>query len=97
MRKEQLEEIIRMASAIANRKQFILFGSQWVYAVTSRPPVEVLISRECDVWLGHEPQLQPLLARELGKESEYQKSKVFISISSRQIFPSFHPAGRSGS
>jgi hypothetical protein len=77
VRKEQLEEILRAASALAARKEFILFGSQSVHAITNQPPVEVLMSRECDVWLNEEPAVQDLLKAELGVESAFQQSKGF--------------------
>jgi Nucleotidyltransferase of unknown function (DUF6036) len=77
VRKEQLEEILRAASALAARKEFVLFGSQTVHAITNEPPVEVLMSRECDVWLNEEPSTQELLKRELGAESHFQQAKGF--------------------
>ena len=77
MRKPQLEEIIRAASVLATRKEFVLFGSQAVYAITDEPPIEVLTSRECDVWLDNEPSIQDLLKRELGLGSEFQTTKGF--------------------
>jgi len=63
MRKEQLEEILRAASVVAARGEFILFGSQAVHAITTVPPAEVLVSRECDVWLEDEPALHELPRR----------------------------------
>ena len=77
MRKSQLEEVIRAASALAQRKEFVLFGSQTIHAITDTPPVEVLISRECDVWLNEEPALQELLKRELGADSPYRNANGF--------------------
>jgi hypothetical protein len=77
VRKEQLEEILRAASALAGRKEFVLFGSQTVHAITTAPPVEVLMSRECDVWLNEEPAIQELLKSELGVESPFQQAKGF--------------------
>jgi hypothetical protein len=77
VRKEQLEEILRAASALAARKEFILFGSQTVHAITSEAPVEVLMSRKCDIWLNDEPSIQELLKRELGADSAFQQAKGF--------------------
>lgn len=72
-----MEEILRAASVLAARKEFILFGSQTVHAITNAPPVEVLMSRECDVWLNEEPLIQELLKKELGAESPFQEAKGF--------------------
>lgn len=77
MRKPQLEEVIRAAGVLARRKTFILFGSQAVHALTEDPPAEVLMSRECDVWLDEEPALQDLLKRELGADSKFHRAKGF--------------------
>ena len=77
MRKPQLEEVIRAASILTARKEFILFGSQSVFSVTDNPPVEVLMSRECDVWLQDEPAVQELLKRELGASSAFEKARGF--------------------
>src|SRR5260370_4479304 len=77
VRRPQLEEIIRAASELTGRREFILFGSQTVHAITSRPPAEVLVSRECDVWISDEPALQELLKRELGADSPFRHAKGF--------------------
>ena len=77
MRKEQLEEILRAASALVGRKEFVLFGSQTVHAITTTPPVEVLMSRECDVWLNEEPAVREVLKKELGVESPFQQTKGY--------------------
>lgn len=77
MKKPQLEEVIRAASVLATRKEFVLFGSQAVHALTDQPPIEVLVSRECDLWFNDEPSIQELLQRELGAGSLFQQAKGF--------------------
>src|SRR2546427_12243191 len=77
MRKSQLEEIIRAASTLTGRKEFILFGSQIVHAITDHPPVEVIMSRECDIWINDEPSAQEFLKRELGSDSAFRQTKGF--------------------
>jgi hypothetical protein len=69
--------LILEASTVANRNEFILFGSQAVHAVTSQLPVEVLISRECNIWIENEPSLQQLLKGRLGSESPFRQAKGF--------------------
>lgn len=39
--------------------------------------MEVLISRECDIWLSEEPATQELLKRELGAESAFRRAKGY--------------------
>ena len=68
---------MRAAGALAERKTFILFGSQTVHALTDNPPAEVLMSRECDVWLDEEPALQAVLKRGLGADSFFHLVKGF--------------------
>jgi hypothetical protein len=77
MRLPQLQEIIREASLLAARKQFVLFGSQAVHAITKDPPAEVLMSRECDVWLQDEPAVGERLRSNLGPTSPFQQAKGF--------------------
>ena len=56
-----------------------------VYAITDEPPVEVLTSRECDVWLDNEPSIQELLKRELGLGSAFQTTKGYYLDPCRPI------------
>jgi hypothetical protein len=77
MRLCQLQEIIREASSLAARKQFVLFGSQAVHAIAQDPPTEVLMSRECDIWLRDEPALGEQLKAALGSGSLFQQAKGF--------------------
>ena len=39
--------------------------------------MEVLVSRECDIWLKDEPATQESLKRELGVDSDFQRSKGY--------------------
>jgi hypothetical protein len=72
-----LEEIIRRASSLVKCKEFVLFGSQAVHSLTTEPPVDVLVSRECDIWLDNQPEIEQLLRKELGPESQYRDTKGF--------------------
>ena len=92
MRKAQLEEIIRAASVAAGRKEFVVFGSQAVHALTNEPPVEVLVSRECDLWFREEPVTQELLKREFGRESAFERARGFYLDPLPPDFPMV-PAG----
>src|SRR5690348_10299455 len=50
MQRAQLETALTAAAKVAGVNEFILVGSQSVHAHTDAAPVEVLVSRECDIW-----------------------------------------------
>ncbi|MBE7500499.1 MAG: hypothetical protein HS113_09385 [Verrucomicrobiales bacterium] len=50
MRKPQFEALLRSASEVSGETEFIVVGSQAIHAYTDKAPVEVLVSKECDLW-----------------------------------------------
>ena len=74
MQREQFHELLARAAKVCGRQEFVLFGSQTVHALTSTPPVEVLVSVECDFWFQDEPQVVSQLVSELGKDSSFAKA-----------------------
>ena len=74
MQREQFHELLTRAATVCARQELVVFGSQAVHAVTSSPPVEVLISIECDIWLQDESEIAARLTAELGKGSEFAKT-----------------------
>jgi len=71
MQREQFHDLLNRAALITSRTELIIFGSQAVHAVTNTPPVEVLVSVECDFWIADDPELAARLSSELGKSSPY--------------------------
>jgi len=71
MRKSQFEAALRAAAAVSGEQQFIVVGSQSVHAHTDDAPVEVLISKECDLWAKGKEEKLAVVEAALGQRSEY--------------------------
>jgi hypothetical protein len=74
VQRDQFEQLVVRAAALARRRDLVIFGSQSVHAVTRNPPAEVLVSVECDIWLRDEPAIAEKLVAELGKDSAFAQS-----------------------
>ena len=74
MQREQFQLLVTRAAEVCARHELIVFGSQALHAITENPPLEVIISEECDIWLQDEPELSAKLTEELGADSEFAKS-----------------------
>lgn len=77
MRREQLEAALCAAAATAGVNEFILAGSQSVFAHANEVPMEVLISDECDVWAKGRFEKLEMLGPTLGRDSVYQRIQTF--------------------
>lgn len=77
MRKRELELLIRAAGRVARDREFLLLGSQAVHAYCRRPPAEVLVSQECDLYPKNFPQAGSLLENELGRGSRFARQHGF--------------------
>lgn len=77
MKRRELEVALRAASRIARDLEFILIGSQAVHAHCRRPPAEVLLSQECDVYPRTHPEAANLLASQLGRASAFARRHGF--------------------
>lgn len=77
MRRRELEQAIRAASRVARETEFLLLGSQAVHAFCQRPPAEILLSQECDIYPQNRPQAAILIHRELGRGSPFARRHGF--------------------
>src|SRR5438477_9326053 len=77
MRKRELEMVLRAAGRIARDREFLILGSQAVHAYCQRPPAEVLLSQECDLYPKNFPQAANLLENELGRGSRFARRYGF--------------------
>ncbi len=77
MKRRELEVALRAASRIARDFEFVLIGSQAVHAHCRRPPAEVLLSQECDVYPRTHPEAAHLLASQLGRASAFARRHGF--------------------
>ena len=71
MRKSQFEAVLKAAAEVSGEQQFIVVGSQSVHAHTENVPVEVLISKECDLWAKGKEKKLAVLEEALGQRSPY--------------------------
>jgi hypothetical protein len=79
MRKRELEKTLRAAARIAREEEFFLIGSQAVHAYCLRPPAEVLLSQECDLYPKNRPETANLLHAQLGRGSRFARSHGFYA------------------
>ena len=75
MKKSQLELALRSAGKIARDSDFIVFGSQAILGVMSKPPKSCLVSQEVDIYPRTHPQALPLIVAKLGARSSAKKKK----------------------
>lgn len=71
MRKSQFETALKAAAALSGEQEFIVVGSQSVHAHTDNAPIEVLISKECDLWAKGKEEKLAVLEGALGQRSAY--------------------------
>ncbi len=77
MRKHELKAALRAAARLTGEHEFFIIGSQALHAVCSRPPAEVLVSQECDLYPRTRPETAGLLDRELGRNSAFARKHGF--------------------
>ena len=77
MKRRELETALRAASRVAREFEFIVIGSQAVHAYCRRPPAEVLLSQECDVYPKNRPETANLLDAQLGRASTFARRRGF--------------------
>lgn len=62
---------------MAEESEFLLIRSQAVHASTQRPPAEVLLSQECDLYPRNRPETANRLHTELGRGSPFARRHGF--------------------
>lgn len=77
MQRAQLETAILAAASATGMTEFIVVGSQAVHAHTDAAPMEVLVSRECDLWAKGRLEKLENLEEQLGKSSAFAEQKGF--------------------
>lgn len=86
MRRHELNLALKAAARVAGEREFVIIGSQAVHAHCKRPPAEVLLSQECDLYPRTRPQAAELLDRELGRNSAFaRKHGFYVDIVSPEI------------
>ena len=77
MRRSELGRALRAAGRIARDNEFFLIGSQAIHACCRRPPAEVTLSQECDLYPKNRPETANRLDAELGRGSRFARRHGF--------------------
>jgi len=77
MKRSELQTALRAAAQVARDVEFIVIGSQALHASARRPPAEVLLSQECDLYPRTRPQTAGLLETQLGRNSAFARRHGF--------------------
>ena len=86
MRKHELKSALKAAASVAGELEFFLIGSQAIHAQCNRPPAEVLLSQECDLYPRTRPQCAELLNRKLGRNSAFaRKNGFYVDVVTPEI------------
>jgi hypothetical protein len=81
MKKRELKLALRTASRLCRETEFFLIGSQAVHAYCSRPPAEVLLSQECDLYPRNRPLVADLIHNQLGRNSKFSRRYgIYIDV-----------------
>ena len=69
MNRSMLDELLLALSPIAGERELVMVGSQAIHAITSDVPIEVVMSRECDLLLDESDPLTTVIDQQLGLDS----------------------------
>jgi hypothetical protein len=85
VKKHELKTALKAAERVAGEREFFIIGSQAVHAHCKRPPAEVLLSQECDLYPRTHPEAAELLERELGRNSAFARRQGFYIVVTPEI------------
>jgi hypothetical protein len=81
MTKAKVETLLSEAARLSGESEFFVIGSQAAHASVSKPPAEVLLSRECDIYPKNRPELVSYLHEKLGPRSRFfRREGVFGDV-----------------
>jgi hypothetical protein len=79
MKRENLEHIIRVAAAITNEYEIIIFGSQSILGAVPFPPEELTYSVEADIYPRNRPELADLIDGTIGEGSPFHETYTYYA------------------
>jgi hypothetical protein len=79
MKRPEIELLMREAGKLAHEWEFVIIGSQAAHAFTAKPPAEVLLSRECDIYPKNRPETANFLTLNLGKKSPFARKHGYFA------------------
>jgi hypothetical protein len=68
---DELAHVLRASAAISNETSFVLLGSQAVLLLLERPPAELLVSTEIDLYPALHPEKADLIDGAIGAHSTF--------------------------
>ena len=77
MTKRELERALRLAARVTRDDEFYLIGSQAVHGYCSRPPAEVRLSKECDLYPRNRLETANLIHDQFGPKSRFARTQGF--------------------
>ncbi len=77
MKRSELRTALRAAARVTRESEFTLIGSQTIHAHCRRPPAEVLLSQECDLYPRRHAETADLLNTKLGRDSAFARRHGF--------------------
>lgn len=78
MQRSQLEAALRATAEATKESELVLVGSQSVHAHTAEPPVEVLVSEECDIFVKGKSDRLDTITPALGRNSSFHRDHGFF-------------------
>jgi hypothetical protein len=92
MNRNVLDELLQALLPITGERELVMIGSQAIHATTSDVPIEVVMSRECDLLLDESDPLTSMIDEQFGVDSpRAAESSVYVDTVS-STFP-FLPDG----
>ena len=73
MTRDQLEHLIRAASAISNEYEVVIIGSQSILGAVPNPPSCLTMSMEADMYPRRTPELAEVIDGSIGEESPFHE------------------------
>lgn len=74
MDRPQLEHILRAAWAITGADRFVIIGSQALLGSNPKPPAELVVSMEADLFSLRSPQDAELIDGSIGELSPFHRT-----------------------
>lgn len=79
MRRQDLEHVIRAASAISGEREIVIVGSAALLGAVPAPPEELARSRDVDLYPLRNPELAELIDGSIGEQSPFEERFGFYA------------------
>jgi hypothetical protein len=79
MRRQDLEHVIRAASAISGERELVIVGSAALLGAVPDPPEELARSRDVDLYPRRKPDLADLIDGSIGEQSPFEDKFGFYA------------------